>query len=110
MEREKNAIQVVDPTGIVKVIVQENPREIMEKIELGDILEIFGEVDREEDCIRAHKLIKRFGEVTGVPVLLNTSFNDRGEPIVEKPEDGIKYFKNSKIDILCIGNFIVEEK
>ena len=42
-----------------------------------------------------------------VPVLLNTSFNDNGEPIVETPEDAIKAFKKMDIDYLVINNYIV---
>ncbi|MEO5347678.1 MAG: hypothetical protein H7834_15065 [Magnetococcus sp. YQC-9] len=48
-------------------------------------------------------LIHRFGELTGVPVLLNTSFNDQGEPIVETPEDAVRTFLKADMDLLCIG-------
>lgn len=48
-------------------------------------------------------LIRRFGELTGVPVLLNTSFNDQGEPIVETPEEAVRTFMQADMDLLCIG-------
>jgi carbamoyltransferase len=54
-------------------------------------------------------LIATFGDATGTPVLMNTSFNIRGEPIVSSPEDAIRTFGNSGIDTLVIGNFLVEK-
>ena len=51
-------------------------------------------------------VIRRFGELTGVPVVLNTSFNDKAEPIVETPEHAIRTFLNTDLDLLCIGNVI----
>lgn len=54
-----------------------------------------------------HKLISEFGKETGTPVLLNTSFNLAGEPIVMKPEEAIKDFFGSGMDYLAIGNYLV---
>ncbi len=54
-------------------------------------------------------MIQKFKEVSGIPVVLNTSFNDNGEPIVESPEDAIKAFNNLDIDCLVIGNYIVKK-
>ena len=53
-----------------------------------------------------YKLIEAFYKKTGVPVLLNTSFNGPHEPIVETPEDAIKTFKSQNLDLLVIGNYI----
>ena len=53
---------------------------------------------------RYHALISRFKELTGCPVLVNTSFNVRGEPIVCTPEDAFRCFMGSEIDILVVGN------
>jgi carbamoyltransferase len=58
---------------------------------------------------QVNTLIEKFKEVSGIPVLLNTSFNDNGEPIVESPQDAVKSFKNMDIDYLVIGNFIVRK-
>jgi len=55
------------------------------------------------------KLINEFKKVTGVGVLINTSFNVRGEPIVNSPEDAFKCFMNTEMDILVIGNFIYKK-
>lgn len=57
-----------------------------------------------------HEVIQRFGERTGVPVLLNTSFNVRGEPIVNTPREAYHCFLNTGIDALVIGHFLVEDK
>lgn len=58
---------------------------------------------------RYYGVIERFGDLTGVPVLLNTSFNLRGEPIVASPRDAWNTFCNSDIDLLAIGSFVVEK-
>ena len=56
---------------------------------------------------RFWKLIKEFKKQTGYGVLLNTSFNVRGEPIVCNPEDAYRCFKNTEMDYLVIGNFYI---
>lgn len=62
-----------------------------------------------ENNAYANKLLEHYHKLTGTPVILNTSFNDNGEPIVEKPEDAIRAFNNVDIDVLAIGNFIVRK-
>lgn len=56
-----------------------------------------------------HDLLKAFQERTGVPVLVNTSFNTRGEPIVCTPRDAIECFWTSPLDALVIGNFLLRK-
>ncbi|MBN3037067.1 MAG: carbamoyltransferase [Candidatus Diapherotrites archaeon] len=56
-----------------------------------------------------HKLIQSFGKETGVPVVLNTSFNVRGEPIVCTPKDAVSCFFNTGMDYLVMGNFLVKK-
>jgi carbamoyltransferase len=56
---------------------------------------------------RYHRLLERFGEATGVPVLLNTSFNLRGEPIVNTPADAYRTFMTSDMDALVLDNWVV---
>ena len=58
---------------------------------------------------RYHALISRFRELTGCPVLVNTSFNVRGEPIVCSPEDAFHCFMGCEIEILVIGNCILKK-
>jgi carbamoyltransferase len=55
-------------------------------------------------------LIERFGQATGVPVLLNTSFNLRGEPIVTTPANAYSTFSRSLMDGLVLGNFVIEKR
>lgn len=57
-----------------------------------------------------YKLIDSFGAATGVPVILNTSFNLKGEPIVNTPSDAFATFRKSGIDMLVMGNFIVKKE
>ena len=54
-----------------------------------------------------YDLIKTFGDATGVPVILNTSFNLKGEPIVNSPADALKTFSKSEMDMLVLGQFII---
>jgi carbamoyltransferase len=58
---------------------------------------------------RYHGLIERFKQLTGCPVLVNTSFNVRGEPIVNTPEDAFRCFMGSEIDMLVAGNCILRK-
>jgi carbamoyltransferase len=57
-----------------------------------------------------YQLIKQFKELTGYPVLVNTSFNVRGEPIVCSPGDAFRCFMGTELDILVIGNFFLNKK
>ena len=56
---------------------------------------------------RYYKLLQSFKKITGCPVLVNTSFNIRGEPIVCSVEDAYRCFMGTNLDILICGNFIL---
>lgn len=56
---------------------------------------------------RFHALLTRFKALTGCPVLVNTSFNVRGEPIVHTPEDAFRCFMGTELDLLAIGNCLL---
>jgi carbamoyltransferase len=58
---------------------------------------------------RYYRLIETFGAATGVPVVLNTSFNLRGEPIVNTPAEALSTFWRSEIDTLVLGEHIIEK-
>src|ERR1700674_1312267 len=58
---------------------------------------------------RYYHLIERFGQATGVPVVLNTSFNLKGEPIVNTPANAFNNFSKSEMDALVMENFLVEK-
>ncbi|MFC4990254.1 MULTISPECIES: carbamoyltransferase family protein [Saliphagus] len=64
---------------------------------------------REDQHPRYHRLISAFGDLTGVPVVLNTSFNDHGEPIVNTPTEAIKDFYGMGLDVLAIEDVVVEK-
>jgi carbamoyltransferase len=59
---------------------------------------------------RYYNLIERFGQATGVPVILNTSFNLKGEPIVNTPANAFNTFSKSEMDALVLGNFIIDKQ
>ncbi len=57
-----------------------------------------------------YDLIKEFYKITGVPVILNTSFNDNNEPIIETPGDALSMFCKTPIDHLVMGNYLISKK
>ena len=63
-----------------------------------------------EDNPLYYRMIERFEEKYGCPVIINTSFNVRGEPIVCTPEDAYRCFMRTNMDYLIMGNFLVEKK
>lgn len=62
---------------------------------------------REEWNPRFYRLLRSWGEVSGTPVLLNTSFNLRGEPIVTTPENALSTFERSGLDVLVLGDYVI---
>ncbi len=59
---------------------------------------------------RYHGMISKFYEITGVPAVLNTSFNDRGEPIVMTPQDAVRCFSSTGLDHLAVGDFLISKE
>jgi carbamoyltransferase len=66
----------------------------------------FHTVERETNPLY-WEVINEFGKLTGVPVVLNTSFNARGEPIVNTPKEAIRCFFSVGLDVLIMGNYVV---
>jgi carbamoyltransferase len=58
---------------------------------------------------RFHQLLSEFEKRTGCPVLVNTSFNVRGEPPVCTPEDAFRCFMRTEMDYLVLGNFLLDK-
>lgn len=58
---------------------------------------------------RYYDVIKKLGDKTGVPVVLNTSFNIQGEPVVESPKDALRCFYSTGLDGLVIGNYVLKK-
>lgn len=57
-----------------------------------------------------YSIISEFEKITGCPVIINTSFNVRGEPIVGNPEDAYRCFMRTKMDYLVLGNYLLDKK
>jgi carbamoyltransferase len=66
-------------------------------------------VDRADDPLTA-RLLEAFGERTGVPVLVNTSLNTAGRPMVDSPRDALELFGSAPVDALAIGPFLVRRR
>ncbi len=59
---------------------------------------------------RFHRLISEFASLTGIPVVVNTSFNSKDEPIVETPEDAVRTFLRMNLDVLVLDRFLVVKR
>jgi carbamoyltransferase len=68
------------------------------------------QVVEREIAPRFHALLEAFGAQSGIPVLLNTSFNLAGEPIVERAVEGYSTFRRSGIDVLVAGGTLVRKR
>jgi len=90
------------------VDVRENKRDIIPAVTHVDGTGRLQSVWRELNP-RYYRLIEAFGEATGVPVVLNTSFNLKGEPIVNTPQEAFRTFTRSGMDLLVLGDFVVEK-
>ena len=66
------------------------------------------QVVRRQDDPTLHALLTRVGELTGAPVLINTSFNLHEEPIVHTPSDAVRAFQQGRLDALWLGGYIAE--
>ncbi|MBL7197967.1 MAG: carbamoyltransferase, partial [Candidatus Omnitrophica bacterium] len=66
-------------------------------------------VNREDNALY-YDMIKKFEELSGCPVIINTSFNIRGEPIVCTPVDALRCFLRTDMDYLAIGDFLIDKK
>jgi len=64
----------------------------------------------EDTNSRYHALILKFKEKTGCPIVVNTSFNVRGEPIICTPTDAFKCFMGTDLDVLAVGNYLLIKK
>lgn len=97
------------PFMIFVVNVREDKREILGAITHVDGTARIQTVSRESNP-RYWELIKAFKDITGIPVLLNTSFNNNAEPIVDSVSDSIVSFLTTGLDYLVVGDFIVKKR
>ena len=96
--REENALFGIDKLNI--------PRSVVPAITHVDYSARIQTVHKDTNS-RYYEVIKLFYELTGCPIVVNTSFNVRGEPIVCSPDDAFKCFMGTELDVLAIGNFIL---
>jgi carbamoyltransferase len=88
--------------------VRPEKRDLIPAAIFGDSLVRVHTVNRETSPA-FWKLLQKFGELTGVPILLNTSFNLFGEPVVSTPREAVRGFYCSGIDCLAIDNFLIKK-
>jgi len=91
--------------GIEKLNV---PRSVIPAITHVDYSARIQTVDEKRNPLY-YQLIKQFEKKTGCPVIINTSFNVRGEPIVCRPSEAVKCFLRTEMDYLVVGNFILDK-
>ena len=68
------------------------------------------QIVRQQDNPSYHRIIRRFAEKTGIPSIINTSFNMHEEPIVCSPEDALRALDEGGVEILAINRFLVEPR
>ena len=85
------------------------PRSVVPAITHVDYSARLQSVDRDRNP-RFHGLLQAFHELTGCPILVNTSFNIRGEPIVYTPEDAWRCFQATDIDVLVLEDCVIQKR
>lgn len=94
------------PFMLLACKVKEEKRRIIPAVTHVDDTARIQTVNREKNP-KFWQLIKEFEDLTGVPIIINTSFNLRGEPIVCSPQDAINCFKKTQMDYLVLDNYVV---
>lgn len=102
-------LDIKNPYMLIVSEIKKDKRKIIPAVTHVDCSGRLQTVLKEENPIY-YRLIDEFRKLTGVPVLLDTSFNIKGEPIVETPENAIQCFLRTQIDVLVIGNYLVRKK
>jgi carbamoyltransferase len=96
----------VDDTSVRGLSRLQQPRSTVPAVTHVDDSARVQTVDRERNP-RFHRIISRFADRTGCPVVINTSFNVRGEPIVNSPQDAFRCFMATDMDALAMGPFLL---
>ncbi len=100
--RDKRRAMTADEQALFGIDKLNVPRSTIPAVTHVDYSARVQTVHRETNP-RYHRLIQRFNELTGCPVVVNTSFNVRGEPIVCSPEDAFRCFMGTELDVLVVG-------
>jgi carbamoyltransferase len=109
----ERAAEIFDLKGPVPFMQQVHPVRPEWREKLGAVTHVDGSarlhtVTPEADALY-HRLIEEFGRRTGVPVLLDTSFNVRGEPMVESPDDAVRCWASTGLDRLVLGPCVLRK-
>jgi carbamoyltransferase len=104
--KEYFSLDVPSPFMLLAVDVNKDKKSIIPAVTHVDGTARVQTVTKEDNGIY-YDLINEFYRITGVPVILNTSFNLAGEPIVETPEDAMMCFLKTQMDFLVIGDFLI---
>src|SRR5207245_8173574 len=97
-----------NPFMLLVLPIREEKREIIPAVTHVDGTGRLQSVMRHSNGLY-HRLIEAFERRTGVPVVLNTSFNLRGEPIVHRPEEALADYVSTGMDALVIGRYVLEK-
>jgi len=97
------------PYMLLAPLVKEDKRALVPAITHIDNTSRVQTVSRDFNPV-LYELIAEFFKKTGVPMILNTSLNKGGDPIVETPQDAINCLMNSEMDYLAIGNYLIRRK
>jgi len=103
----KKDLQYPLPGGLTGLSLLNAPRSTLPAVTHVDYSARIQTLDRQDNPL-LYDLLLRFEKATGCAVLVNTSFNVRGEPIVCTPDDAYRCFLNTEMDYLVIGSFILE--
>jgi len=98
-------LKIDSPYMLMATTVKQEYRALIPAVTHIDHTARIQSVKKEEEPF-IHNLLEKFEKIKGIPVILNTSFNIAGEPIVETPEDVIQTFLKTNIDAIIIGNYI----
>lgn len=110
-EASKKYLELPMPNASFMVVSFNVPENVQK--EIPAVVHVDGtarpQIVKRSDNPMFYDLIHEFGKITGCGVLLNTSFNIRGEPVVASPEDAVKCFYDTGLDYMVIGNFLVSK-
>jgi carbamoyltransferase len=108
VKEERRIAMSKDEEGLFGIDKLNVPRSDMPAVTHVDYSARIQTVSREDNAAY-YDLIKAFHSLTGYPVVVNTSFNVRGEPIVNTPEEAYRCFMRTGMDYLVLGNFLLEK-
>lgn len=112
LDEKRHKYFEIDYESPYMIMTQKVPKEAQR--EIPAVVHVDGTIRsqtvRKDQNALYHKLIANFYKLTGVPVILNTSYNISGEPIVNTPQEAIADFYREGIDALALGNFLLTKK